>query len=92
MSKILVAYFSASGETARLAKTLAGVIGGDLFAAANRAQNVRFVAARDRLQFYAERTVRRAFALGAARFFSRKFDDHFAARAETPDFRFRVLL
>lgn len=31
MSKILVAYFSASGETARLAKTLAGVIGGDLF-------------------------------------------------------------
>ena len=30
MSKILVAYFSASGETARLAKTLAGVIGGDL--------------------------------------------------------------
>ena len=31
MSKILVAYFSASGETARLAKTLAGVTGGDLF-------------------------------------------------------------
>ena len=31
MRKILVAYFSASGETARLAKTLAGVIGGDLF-------------------------------------------------------------
>ena len=31
MSKILVAYFSASGETACLAKTLAGVIGGDLF-------------------------------------------------------------
>ena len=31
MSKILVAYFSASGETVRLAKTLAGVIGGDLF-------------------------------------------------------------
>ena len=31
MSKILVAYFSAGGETARLAKTLAGVIGGDLF-------------------------------------------------------------
>ena len=30
MSKILVAYFSASGETARLAKTLAGVIGGSL--------------------------------------------------------------
>ena len=31
MSNVLVAYFSASGETARLAKTLAGVIGGDLF-------------------------------------------------------------
>ena len=31
MSKSLVAYFSASGETARLAKTLAGVTGGDLF-------------------------------------------------------------
>lgn len=31
MSKILVAYFSASGETACLAKTLAGAIGGDLF-------------------------------------------------------------
>ena len=31
MSKILVAFFSASGETARLAKTLAGVTGGDLF-------------------------------------------------------------
>lgn len=31
MSKILVAYFSASGETARLAKTLADVTGGDLF-------------------------------------------------------------
>ena len=29
--KTLVAYFSASGETARLAKTLAGVTGGDLF-------------------------------------------------------------
>ena len=28
MSKILVAYFSASGETARLAKTLAGGDGG----------------------------------------------------------------
>ena len=31
MSKILVAYFSASGETARLAKTVAEVTGGDLF-------------------------------------------------------------
>ena len=32
MSKTLIAYFSASGETARLAKTLADVTGGDLFA------------------------------------------------------------
>lgn len=31
MKKILVAYFSASGETARLAKTIADVTGGDLF-------------------------------------------------------------
>ena len=31
MSKILIAYFSASGETARLANTLASVTGGDLF-------------------------------------------------------------
>ena len=31
MSKTLIAHFSASGETARLAKTLAGVTGGDLF-------------------------------------------------------------
>ena len=31
MEKILVAYFSASGETARLAKTIADVTGGDLF-------------------------------------------------------------
>ena len=31
MSKTLIAYFSASGETARLAKTLASVTGGDLF-------------------------------------------------------------
>ena len=31
MKKILVAYFSASGETAKLAKTIAGVVGGDLF-------------------------------------------------------------
>ena len=31
MSKVLVAYFSASGETAKLAKTIAGVTGGDLF-------------------------------------------------------------
>ena len=29
--KALVAYFSASGQTAKLAKTLAGVTGGDLF-------------------------------------------------------------
>ena len=31
MSKILVAYFSAGGATARLAKTVAEVTGGDLF-------------------------------------------------------------
>ena len=31
MKKILVAYFSASGETAKLAKTIAGVVNGDLF-------------------------------------------------------------
>ena len=31
MSKILVAYFSASGETAKLAKTVAEVTGGNLF-------------------------------------------------------------
>lgn len=31
MKKTLVAYFSASGETAKLAKTLAGVADGDLF-------------------------------------------------------------
>lgn len=31
MKKILIAYFSASGETARLAKTLADATGGDLF-------------------------------------------------------------
>ena len=31
MKKTLVAYFSASGETARLAKTVADVTGGDLF-------------------------------------------------------------
>lgn len=31
MKKILVAYFSASGETAKLAKTIAGVVGEDLF-------------------------------------------------------------
>ena len=31
MSKILVSYFSASGETAKLAKTIASVTGGDLF-------------------------------------------------------------
>ena len=31
MNKILVAYFSAGGATARLAKTVAGVTGGDLF-------------------------------------------------------------
>jgi len=30
MSKILVAYFSASGTTARLAKTVAAAVGGDL--------------------------------------------------------------
>ncbi len=30
--KILVAYFSASGQTKRLAKTLAGVTGGKLYA------------------------------------------------------------
>ena len=29
--KTLVAYYSASGQTAKLAKTLAGVTGGDLF-------------------------------------------------------------
>ena len=29
--KTLVAYFSASGQTAKLAKTLADVTGGDLF-------------------------------------------------------------
>ena len=32
MSKTFVAYFSASGETARLAKTLAQAAGGDLYA------------------------------------------------------------
>ncbi len=32
MSKILVAYFSASGTTARLAKSVADTLGGDLFA------------------------------------------------------------
>jgi flavodoxin len=32
MSKILVAYFSASGTTARLAKNVADTLGGDLFA------------------------------------------------------------
>lgn len=32
MRKILVAYFSASGETEKLAKTIASVTGGDLFA------------------------------------------------------------
>ena len=32
MSKILVAYFSASGTTARLAKNIADTLGGDLFA------------------------------------------------------------
>ncbi|MBR3560916.1 MAG: NAD(P)H-dependent oxidoreductase [Oscillospiraceae bacterium] len=32
MRKILVAYFSASGTTARLAKNIADTIGGDLFA------------------------------------------------------------
>ena len=31
MKKVLVAYFSASGQTRRLAKTLAGVTGGDLY-------------------------------------------------------------
>lgn len=31
MKKVLVAYFSAGGETAKLAKTIAGVVGGDLF-------------------------------------------------------------
>ena len=31
MKKILVAYFSASGETAKLAGTIAGVTGGNLF-------------------------------------------------------------
>ena len=31
MKKKLVAYFSASGETAKLAKTIAGVVDGDLF-------------------------------------------------------------
>ena len=31
MNKNLVAYFSASGETAKLAKTIANVTGGDLF-------------------------------------------------------------
>ena len=31
MSKYFVAYFSASGETARLAKTIAGAVGGDLY-------------------------------------------------------------
>ena len=31
MKKILVAYFSAGGETAKLAKTIAGVVDGDLF-------------------------------------------------------------
>ena len=31
MNKTLVAYFSASGETAKLAKTIAEVTGGDLF-------------------------------------------------------------
>lgn len=34
--KTLVAYFSASGQTAKLAKTLAGVTGGDLFEIAPR--------------------------------------------------------
>ena len=32
MTKTLVAYFSASGQTAKLAQTIAGVTGGDLFA------------------------------------------------------------
>lgn len=31
MKNILVAYFSAGGETAKLAKIIAGVVGGDLF-------------------------------------------------------------
>ena len=31
MNKILIAYFSASGETGKLAKTLSAVTGGDLF-------------------------------------------------------------
>ena len=31
MNKTLIAYFSASGETAKLAKTIADVTGGDLF-------------------------------------------------------------
>ena len=31
MNKTLIAYFSASGETAKLAKTLSAVTGGDLF-------------------------------------------------------------
>ena len=31
MKKTLVAYFSASGETAKLAKTIADTVGGDLF-------------------------------------------------------------
>ena len=31
MKKILVAYFSASGETAKLAKTISAVTSGDLF-------------------------------------------------------------
>lgn len=31
MNKILIAYFSASGETAKLAKTLSAATGGDLF-------------------------------------------------------------
>ncbi len=31
MDKTLIAFFSASGETARLAKTIAGVTGGELF-------------------------------------------------------------
>lgn len=31
MNKILIAYFSASGETAKLAKTLSAVTGGNLF-------------------------------------------------------------
>lgn len=31
MSKVLVAYFSASGQTAKLAKTLAAATGGDLY-------------------------------------------------------------